>query len=213
MTVQSIVRGGTTAASSLAFDRFAGVCGLLAGCVSFLYAIAFIVLGNVLLSGLTLMLSGLLTSVILVALYSHLQETEIDFARLAIALVGIGALGSLVHGGYDLANTINPPDTIPSNIANLPSAVDPRGLLTFGMAGLGILTTAWLMQRSKAFPAGLAIVGYLLAVLLVVLYLGRLIILNATSPLIVVPAIVSGFVVNPLWNIWIGLVLLRQGGR
>lgn len=213
MTVQSIMRGGTTTTPSLGFDRFAGVCGVLAGCVSLVYAVAFIVLRNALLSELALLLSGLLTSVIVVALYSHLQAIEINFARWATALVGIGALGSMVHGGYNLANAINPPNALPGNVANLPSAIDPRGLLTFGTTGLGILILARLMQRSRIFPAGLAIVGYLLAILLVALYLGRLIILDAASPLIVVPAIVSGFVINPLWNIWLGVVLSRQGRR
>jgi len=40
-----------------------------------------------------------------------------------------------------------------------------------------------------------------------VLYLGRLIILDAKNPLIVVVAVVSGFIVNPLWYVWLGGVL------
>jgi hypothetical protein len=45
--------------------------------------------------------------------------------------------------------------------------------------------------------------------LLVVLYLSRLIILEPTNLLIVLPALLSGFVVNPLWYIWLGIVLWR----
>ncbi len=46
-----------------------------------------------------------------------------------------------------------------------------------------------------------------LGILLVVLYLGRLIILEAKNPLIVVVALLSGFIVNPLWYSWLGGVL------
>jgi hypothetical protein len=45
---------------------------------------------------------------------------------------------------------------------------------------------------------------------MVVLYLGRLIILEATNPVIVIPALLEGFIVNPLWYIWLGLVFLRS---
>lgn len=73
-----------------------------------------------------------------------------------------------------------------------------------------MFVTAWLMGRSGRFPAGLAPLGYLLATLLVVLYLGRLIILTPSSPLIFVPALLTGFVVDPAWYLWLGLVLLRS---
>jgi hypothetical protein len=45
--------------------------------------------------------------------------------------------------------------------------------------------------------------------LLVALYLGRLIILDPTSPVILVPALLNGFLVNPALYIWLGLALLR----
>jgi hypothetical protein len=36
-----------------------------------------------------------------------------------------------------------------------------------------------------------------------------LIVLDATSPAVVVPAVLSGVVVNPAWYIWLGLELWR----
>ena len=39
------------------------------------------------------------------------------------------------------------------------------------------------------------------------LYLGRLIVFDASSPLILVPAVLNGFVVGPAWYIWLGLSL------
>jgi hypothetical protein len=48
-------------------------------------------------------------------------------------------------------------------------------------------------------------VGYVAALLLLILYLGRLIVLDATSPVVMVPAVLSGFAANPTWYIWLGL--------
>lgn len=58
-------------------------------------------------------------------------------------LLGLGAaLGSAIHGGYDLSNTLHPPASINTN---LPNSIDPRGLLTVGIVGLGLFLLAWLM--------------------------------------------------------------------
>ena len=60
------------------------------------------------------------------------------------------------------------------------------------------------------FPKGLANFGYLSAFLMVVLYLGRLVVLQATSLVIVIPALLEGFLVNPIWYVWLGLTFLRE---
>jgi hypothetical protein len=49
--------------------------------------------------------------------------------------------------------------------------------------------------------------GMALAVLLFALYLGRLIIFDAKNPLVLALAVVTGFVVNPIWWIWLGVDL------
>lgn len=126
------------------------------------------------------MLGGLLTSAALVAVYGRLRETDISFALLALLLGITGALGSAVHGGYDLANVVNPP----ALALELPNPVDPRGLLTFGVAGVALFVFSWLIVRGRQFPRGLGYLGYVSAILLVALYLGRLIILDPASPLI-----------------------------
>jgi hypothetical protein len=45
------------------------------------------------------------------------------------------------------------------------------------------------------------------AVLLIVLYLGRLIALDPTNLVILVPALLNGFLINPGWYIWLGAAL------
>jgi hypothetical protein len=48
---------------------------------------------------------------------------------------------------------------------------------------------------------------------MIILYLGRLIILQATSLAIVIPALLEGFIVNPVWYLWLGLSLMRNPVR
>jgi hypothetical protein len=199
-----------------AFEQFAGLCGILAGISGFLYSVAFIIIARNApnlaegLSALFLMLGGVFSTAVLTAVYLRLRETEPAFALWALLLGLAGVIGSAVHGGYNLANAINPPTTTPTGQVEPPNPVDPRGLLTFGFVGLAVLVIAWLIGRGGQFPRGLSYLGYLLGILLVVLYLGRLIVLDARSPIIVVPALLTGFLVNPAWYIWLGLVLWRE---
>ena len=189
------------------FERFAGWGAVLAGLSGFLYSISFIVLQSDLLSALFLMLGGLFSTSALTALYQRLRGTESGFALLGLLLSLSAALGSAIHGGYDLANALHPPA---SPTGDLPNPIDPRGLLTFGVAGLGLFLFSWLMAQELRFPGGLAYLGYVSATLMIILYLGRLIILQATNLAIVIPALLEGFIVNPLWYIWLGLTLMRS---
>jgi hypothetical protein len=191
-------------AAPTTFERLAGLCGITTGIAGFMYAVAFLLLRNNLLSALFLLLAGLLSTTALVALYSRLRETDVAFALWALLFSVAGALGSVIHGGYDLATTLHPVAS-----AALPSPIDPRGLLTFGVAGLGLGAFASLIGRSRHFPQGLGSLGYVLAILLVVLYLARLLVVDVKSPAVVLPAVVSGFLINPAWYIWLGLALWR----
>lgn len=187
------------------FEKFAGWCAILAGLSGFLYSVAFIVLRNNLLSALFLMVGGLLSVAALVGLYQNLRKTDPGFTMLGALLSLSAALGSAIHGGYDLANAIHPPAAIN---ADLPNPIDPRGLLTFGVAGLGLILLSWLISQDRRFPRGLAYLGYLSGILMFGLYLGRLIILEATNLAIVIPALLEGFLVNPVWYAWLGIKLM-----
>lgn len=194
------------------YESFAGLCAVLVGIGSFLYAIAFIILVigerapelGMLLSSLFLTLIGLFSTTVLVAVYDRLRETDATFALLALLFGIAGALGSAVHGGYDLANAINPPALAS---ADLPSEIDPRGLLTFAASGIALFIIAWLIWKGRQFPIGLAYLGWVSALLLIILYLGRLIALDPTNPVVLVPALLNGFLVNPAWYIWLGVAL------
>jgi hypothetical protein len=201
------------------FERFGGFCAFLAGVGGLCYSISFVIISKSapdvsdVLSPLFLLLGGLLSSAVLLALYQRLRETEASFALLALLLGVLAALGSAMHGGYDLANAINPPAlsaSFQTDLNNLPSQVDPRGLLTFGVMGLAILILAWLIVRGGQFPRNLGYLGYAQGVLLVIVYLGRLILLQPSNPVLLGAAALTGFLLAPIWYIWLGLTLWRS---
>lgn len=203
MTTGTIAQAASTAIVKQRNQR-AGLSAIAAGVTGLLYAVAFVVLQNPLLYGLCLMVGGLFTIVAIVALYERLKAIDGSLALVGLLLGVVGAFGAVVHGGYDLANAINPPPSVP----DLPFAVDPRGLLTFGVAGLGLFAFAGLLrqQGTRAFST----MTYLLAALLVVIYLARLIVLNPANPILLIPVALTGFVINPIWQCWLGAMLLRR---
>ncbi len=50
----------------------------------------------------------------------------------------------------------------------------------------------------------------LTAALLILIYLTRLIVLEPTSPLVLAPALLSGFLAGPAWYVWLGIELRRS---
>lgn len=196
----------------------AGAAAIATGIGGIVYSVAF--LGGVVegwfpqvgvtVASLTLMVGGLLSVLVLVALYRRLVASAAAVGLLGLMLVAVGATGAMVHGGYDLANSVHAPVTDLFAQAQLPSPIDPRGLLTFGMTGLGLLVLAWQSRRSGTLPTNLAVLGSAVGALLIVVYLGRLLILTPTNLLVAVPAAATGIVLSPLFYIWLGLELRRS---
>jgi hypothetical protein len=191
----------------MSYDSFAGPAAIGAGLAGLVYAVAFVLLENNALAGAALVVGGLLTSASLVAVYEQMRALDPTWTQRGVIMAVTGAAGAIIHGGYDLANALNPPPGDP-NAANLPSQVDPRGILTFFMLGLGVGVLTWLMQRSGIFPAALVYLGYGFTALLILTYLARLVILDASSLLVLIPAALTGFLVQPAWFLWLGLVIL-----
>jgi len=200
------------ASSSRSFERSAGATAVVVGVGGLLYSVAFVIVSRSapdtgrLLSSLFLLLGGVLGIQVMAALYRRLRDVDAGFALVGFMFGFAGALGSTVHGAFDLANVFHPPAALASDV---PSAVDPRGVLTFGLSGLAVLVLARLMSRGGGFPAPLALLGYVSGALLVIIYLARLIVLDPTSPLVLGPAGLEGFIVNPVWYVWVGVTLWR----
>lgn len=196
--------------SDRTFERFAAVCAFIVGAGGLVYSVAFVTLLRgagrtaVAASGVLLLVGGLLSTAVLIAVYERLRASSGPFALWALLLGSIAAIGSAVHGGFDLAHVINP-----SGMRVGANPIDPRGLLTFGVSAIAVLVIAWLILRSGAFPRRLAYVGFATALLLVVIYVGRLTVLDPTSPVLLVAALLAGFVVNPLWYVWLAVELRR----
>lgn len=198
---------------SRAFERFAGACAMLVALGGVGFAIAFVFTvrtaprGADYASDLFLLGGGLVSAVVMIAVYQRLRATDPSFALLGLLLGVVGAVGSCIHGGFDLATLVKKPA---GSITNFPAnAVDPRGLLTFGFTGLALLVISWLIVRGALLPRRLGYLGFVGGALLILVYLGRLIVLNPKSPLLLTVAVLSGFVVNPAWFLWLGWILWR----
>ncbi|MDQ5823460.1 MAG: hypothetical protein M3441_04510 [Chloroflexota bacterium] len=210
MSARVISSDATTSGATMSFQSLGGTCAILAGAAIFLYSVAFVLLKEPTLYSSLQLVGSLAATVALVALYERLRATGAGVSLWFVLMGSVAALGSATHGAYDLANTLNPPRTDVLADANLPNLVDPRGFLTFGLAGLALLAGSRLISRTAGLPPALAYVGYALAALMIITWLARLIVLDASSPLVLLPAALTGFVANPVWYALLGLVLLRQ---
>ncbi len=94
---------------------------------------------------------------------------------------------------------------------DVPSYVDPRGFATFAMTGLALLIFGWLARRGGDLPRRVGQLAVLAALLLFVVYFGRLIVLNPKKPMIKWVAVVSGLLVNPAFYVAFGRSLLGRG--
>jgi hypothetical protein len=152
-----------------------------------------------------LMVGGLGTVPVLVALYQGLRETDPGFALTAF-LLGLGAaLGAVLHGSYNLGVEITPPAPYVPGQEEV-----ARGALRYALLGLFFLLVSWLIQRGRTLPIGLAYVGYLSGAVLVFIYIGRLFdFIQPGDYVSLIPPIVYGFVLHPLWYLWFGLILWR----
>jgi hypothetical protein len=155
---------------------------------------------------------GLVVSAVMVAIYQRVRDTDPSFALWGLALALVAAAGSAIHGAYDLANFVKSPVGAPEGYGALPNAVDPRGLMTFAVSGLAVVVLSYVISRGAVFPKRVGQLGYVAGILLVLVYLGRLIILNPKNPAVLTVAVLSGFIVSPLWFLLVGRELWRDSG-
>jgi hypothetical protein len=188
------------------FQALAALLSVAAAVAGLAYSVAFAADVDA-AEGAFLLAGGLLVTVVFVALYELLRPVDPGFALLMLVFGVAGGIGAMVHGGYDLANAIEAPE---QDVTDLPSAIDPRGLLTFGVTALAIALAAFLARRGRLLPPGLTRLGFASAALLVILYAGRLGGLEADDPALVVPALLEGLLVNPAWYAWLGRELRRN---
>ena len=187
------------------FDRFAGWASILAGVAGIGYALAFVVLKNGALSADFLTLAPLFAVAGLVAVFERVRSIDSGYATLALALGAFGSLAASTHGAYDVSNVLHAPAAaLP---ADVPSAIDPRGYGTFALTGLAVLILAGLAGRSPELPRWVGPLGLALGAFLVLTFIGRLVVLDASSLLVLGPALVSGLL-SPIFFLLLGAWLL-----
>jgi hypothetical protein len=160
------------------FERLAGTCALIVAAVGVLYSLTFVIVvadepkWAQVANAAFLLAGGLLAVVVLVAVYGRLRDVEPSFALLALVLGLAGGLGSAIHGAQEFAFEVRKEGAIDTGLSD----VDPRGFLTFAVAGLASLLVGWLVRRGAAFPRRLGDLSLLAGFLLLLVYLGRLVI-------------------------------------
>ncbi|HEY7463125.1 MAG TPA: hypothetical protein VH987_01630 [Candidatus Limnocylindria bacterium] len=200
------------------YERDAGSTAIVAGLLGIVYSIAFlggVVLGwapgfGLAVASIALIFGALFSIAVLIAVYQRLAGDARVVGMVGLVLVVIGAAGAMAHGGYDLANLLHPPTADVLGDAGLPNPVDPRGLMTFGASGLGLMVLSGLARGNGILPRNLATLGMVVGLMLLVVYLGRLIILTPTNPVVAAAAGLTGLVLSPAFYIWLGTELRRR---
>jgi hypothetical protein len=198
---------------SARFERLAGYCSLFVGLGALVYAIIFITIveGNTETEPwfAILMLGAITTVPVLVGLYCRFAEFDQGLALTFLALGLFGALGGIVHGGYELALLTTPPD-VELGAYPGPESV-AKGVLRYLVAGLALLLVAWLAWSSGLLPRGIAYLAGIGGILLVFIYIGRLYdFITPGDYVSLLPPLVYGLVVHPVLYAWIGLTFLRR---
>jgi hypothetical protein len=197
---------------TVSFMRFAGLASFLVALGALAYAIVFIAIvegaGKATLEFwfFLLMLGGIATIPVLVALYLRLREVDAGLALTGL-LFGLGAaFGGILHGGYNLGGSVTPP--APGYGPGQEEVA--HGVLRYAIAGLALLLFAWLIQQHPSLPRGLAYLGYLGGAVLVFIYIGRLYdFIEPGNYVSLIPPIAYGFVIHPLFYAWLGLTFWR----
>lgn len=195
---------------SRSFERFAGMSAILVGIGGLAYGILFgaIVQG----AGSPLqeiwlalgLVGALLATPVTVALYLGLREVDRGFALLALLLGIAAAFGQLENSGLGLGNELTPE-------LGHEAAPDPYGVFRFGLLGVALLIVGWLMTRGGGFPRGLGILGEVGGALLILVYLGRLTgVIDPATKITVLPPVLYGVVIHPIFYVWLGIVLRRR---
>jgi hypothetical protein len=197
---------------TVSFTRFAALASFLVAGGALAYAIVFIAIvegaGETTLEFwfFLLLLGGIATIPVLVALYLRLREVDAGFALTAL-LFGLGsAFGGILHGGYNLGGNVTPPER-----GFGPGQEEvAHGVLRYAVAGLALLLLGWLIQRDRRLPRGLAYLGYLGGAVLVFIYVGRLYdFIEPGDYVSLIPPIAYGFAIHPLFYAWLGVILWR----
>ena len=117
-----------------------------------------------------------------------------------LAAFGVGyALLSAAHGVYDAIQA-------GSGAALAISTTDPRGLATFGLAGVWMLVLGLGARGTKSLPSTLAAIAVVGGVDLILLFFATV---AQSTPVILVTGGLASVILGPAFWIWSGRILSR----
>lgn len=195
------------------YYRFGGVCAILQGIGSLLYAVFFLVLGHQAGdfgktgSWIILAVNGLLATASYVALYERTADAEPGFTLWGLLLGFAQGLAMMANGVYQAVfGRVATGDPLARGV---PSWADPKGLGTFLLFGVASLVFARVFVATGVLPKRLGYLGLFNALLLVVLFFGNVF---DSVPVILVAGGLTAVIVTPLWWVLIGRALIRPPG-
>ena len=97
------------------------------------------------------------------------------------------------------------PDKVTTS-ADYPNFTDPRGFSTFALFGLGMIVLA-AMSHAASLPKPIALVGAITGALAVVVYIGRVTVLDPKRWWVAIAAVGAGVIGVPLWNVLVARAL------
>jgi hypothetical protein len=195
----------------MSYNRFGGVCGILLGVGSLLYAVFFLVLGRQAGdfgktgSWVILAVNGLLATAAYVALYERTSQAGDGFSLWGLLLGFAQGLAMMANGVYQAV--FGRQATGDPLARGIPSWADPKGLGTFLLFGIASFVFARIFLSTGVLSRRLGYLGLLNGVLLVVLFFANVF---DSLPVILVAGGLTSVIVTPLWWIWIGRSLLRS---
>jgi hypothetical protein len=206
-----LIRSGEGEMPTIPVRRVAASCAYVASVLALAYSVTFAIVVKEgsrwasWTSTTVLAVGGLVALPVIVVIFQRVRVVDEGFALVALLLGTASAIGSTLHGVHDLAVLFNPP----TSAVELPNATDARGFATFGLFALSIALSSWLLVRT-GLPHRFATLGYAASVSLLVVYIGRLTVLDPNTTWIAVAAVASGFVAVPLWYAWLARALVTE---
>jgi len=187
------------------FRRTASWCAFGIAALSVLYAVVFLgfvrtdaanTTASALANGL-IGLSGILATFAVIAVGDRVDGAAGRWLR----VVGVGwALLSAAHG---VSAAISDAQGLATSAI---SATDPRGLATFGLAGLWSIVLGLAIRSGTSFPRGLGIVALVDGVDLLVLFVATA---TGAGTLILVTGGLASVILGPLQWAWIGRAMIE----
>lgn len=163
------------------------------------------------IASVSLMLAGLMSGAVVVALIGRLQGAKADRSLAWAGIVAVvGGLATSVHGLGDLLTmdklahqyaTASAATKAAVVLAHgLPSGVDPKGLMTFGAGGLVTLVIGLALRPTHR---RLGVLGVVLGIDMVVLFVANAVGITA---LVLVSGGLASVVLGPIW--WLSITRL-----